>query len=107
MARTYRSARAETDLIEIWTTIAGDDPAAADRLLNRIEQACVLLATHPHAWNQRDDLAPGLRFYPVGNYLIFMFPVTMGLLWPEFFMAPAITGGSLLTDHAASDRNLR
>jgi len=36
-----------------------------------------------------------------------MFPVTMGLLWPEFFMAPAITGGSLLTDHAASDRNLR
>ena len=79
MARTYRSARAETDLIEIWTTIAGDDPAAADRLLDRIEQACVLLATHPHAGNQRDDLAPGLRFYPVGNYLIFYVPRDNGI----------------------------
>jgi toxin ParE1/3/4 len=74
MARTYRSARAETDLIEIWASIADDDPAAADRLLDRIEQVCVLLATHPHAGNQRDDLAPGLRFYPVGNYLIFYVP---------------------------------
>jgi toxin ParE1/3/4 len=79
MASTYRSARAETDLIEIWTTIAGDDPAAADRLLDRIEQACVLLATHPHAGNQRDDLAPGLRFYPVGNYLIFYVPRDDGI----------------------------
>jgi plasmid stabilization system protein ParE len=51
MARTYRSARAETDLIEIWTTIAGDDPAAADRLLNRIERACVLLATRTPGTN--------------------------------------------------------
>ena len=71
MATAYRSARAETDLIEIWTTIAGDDPSAADRLLDRIEQVCALLATHPHAGKQRYDLAPGLRFYPVGNYLVF------------------------------------
>lgn len=71
MAKAYRSARAETDLIEIWTDIAADDPVAADRILDRIEQACALLATHPHAGKQRDDLAPSLRFYPVGNYLIF------------------------------------
>ena len=74
MATAYRSARAETDLIEIWTSIAGDDPSAADRLLDRIEQVCALLATHPHAGKQRYDLAPGLRFYPVGNYRVFLCP---------------------------------
>jgi len=47
MATAYRSARAETGLIEIWTSIAGDDPSAADQLLDRIEQVCALLATHP------------------------------------------------------------
>lgn len=80
MARIYRSARAETDLIEIWTSIAGDDPAAADRLLDRIEGACALLATHPHAGKQRDDLAPRLRFYPVGNYLVFYVPRGDGIV---------------------------
>jgi toxin ParE1/3/4 len=79
MARAYRSARAETDLIEIWTSIAGDDPVAADRLLDRIEQACALLVAHPHAGTQRDDLAPGLRFYPVGNYLVFYVPRDDGI----------------------------
>jgi toxin ParE1/3/4 len=79
MATAYRSARAETDLIEIWTSIAGDDPSAADRLLDRIEQVCALLATHPHAGKQRDDLAPGLRFYPVGNHLVFYVPRDDGI----------------------------
>ncbi len=79
MARAYRSARAETDLIEIWAGIAADDPAAADRLLDQIEEACALLATHPHAGKQRDDLAPGLRVYPVGNYLVFYVPRDDGI----------------------------
>lgn len=79
MATAYRSARAETDLIEIWTSIAGDDPSAADRLLDRIEQVCALLATHPHSGKHRDDLALGLRFYPVGNYLVFYVPRDDGI----------------------------
>jgi toxin ParE1/3/4 len=79
MATAYRSARAETDLIEIWTSIAGDDPSAADRLLDRIEQVCALLATHPHAGKQRDDLAPRLRFYPLRNHLVFYVPRDDGI----------------------------
>ena len=51
----------------------------ADRLLDRIEQVCALLATHPHAGKQRDDLAPGLRFYPVGNHLVFYVPCDDGI----------------------------
>ena len=79
MGTAYRSAHAEIDLIEIWTAIAVDEPSAADRLLDRIEQACALLASHPHAGKQRDDLAPGLRFYPVGNYLVFYVPREDGI----------------------------
>src|SRR5205809_5469892 len=79
MACAYRSARAEADLIEIWAGIAVDDPGAADRLLDRTEHVCALLATHPHTGKQRDDLAPGLRFYPVGNYLIFYVPRDDGI----------------------------
>ena len=63
MGRAYRSARAETDLIEIWAGIAVDDPGAADRLLDRIEHVCALLATRPHTGKQRDDLASGTSAY--------------------------------------------
>ena len=71
MAAIHRSARAETDLIEIWGYIAKDDPLAADRQLDRIDAACEMLAENPRGGPRREDLARGLRFYPVGNYLIF------------------------------------
>jgi toxin ParE1/3/4 len=71
MAVVHRSARAELDLLEIWGFIAKDDPRAADRQLDRIDAACTWLAGSPHGGPRRDDLSPGLRFYPVGNYLIF------------------------------------
>jgi toxin ParE1/3/4 len=71
MATAHRSARAEIDLIEIWGHIANDDPLAADRQLDLIDEACQMLAGHQHAGKSRDDLAHGLRFFPVGNYLIF------------------------------------
>lgn len=63
MARAHRSARAEIDLIEIWGHIAKDDPLAADRQLDLIDEACQMLAGHQHAGKSRDDLAHGLRFF--------------------------------------------
>lgn len=71
MATAHRSARAEIDLIEIWGHIAKDDPLAADRQLDLIDEACQMLAGQQHAGKSRDDLAHGLRFFPVGNYLVF------------------------------------
>ena len=71
MATAHRSSRAEIDLIEIWAYIAKDDPLAADRQLDRIDAACEMLAENPQGGPRREDLARGLRFYPVGNYLIF------------------------------------
>ncbi len=79
MARVDRAARAEADLIEIWSHIAQDDPSAADRQLDRIDAACEMLATNPDGGPRREDLAPGLRFYPVGNYLIFYMPTEEGI----------------------------
>jgi toxin ParE1/3/4 len=71
MATAHRSARAEIDFIEIWGHIANDDPLAADRQLDLLDEACRMLAGHQHAGKSRDDLAHGLRFFPVGNYLVF------------------------------------
>ena len=71
MAAVHRSSRAEIDLLEIWSHIAKDNPLAADGQLDRIDAACEMLAENPHGGPRREDLARGLRFYPVGNYLIF------------------------------------
>ncbi len=71
MATVHRSSRAETDLIEIWGSIAKDDPNAADRQLDRIDAACEMLAKNPQGGPRREDLFRDLRFYPAGNYLIF------------------------------------
>lgn len=42
-----RTAQAEEDLIEIWIYIAQDNPKAADRVLDNIEEKCDALANNP------------------------------------------------------------
>lgn len=68
--RLARTARAEEDLIEIWLHIGQDDPAAADRVLDRLEERSRLLAERPGLGAKREDLAVGLRHSPVGRFLI-------------------------------------
>jgi toxin ParE1/3/4 len=65
-----RAARAEQDLIEIWTYVATDSPIAADRLLDRIDAVCRRLAENPRMGAARPDLAPQLRHFVTGPYLI-------------------------------------
>jgi len=64
-----RSARADEDLIEIWTHIAKDNPQAADRVLDAIEARWWRLARHPYSGFARDDIAPGIRHLVVRPYL--------------------------------------
>jgi toxin ParE1/3/4 len=40
MPKIIRSDAAEEDLLEIWLYIAADNPAAADRLLSKIDECC-------------------------------------------------------------------
>ncbi len=68
--RLLRTARAEEDLVEIWGYIARDNPSAADRLLDVFDEKSRSLAHNPKIGKARDDVAAGLRHFPVGRYLI-------------------------------------
>jgi toxin ParE1/3/4 len=68
----YRIARAaQGDLDDIWVHIGSFDVKAADHWLDAVERRFKVLARQPEAGQARPDLAPGLRFLPVGSYLIF------------------------------------
>jgi toxin ParE1/3/4 len=71
MAAVRRSPLAEQDYREIWRYIAARNPDAADRLLLRIDAKLDLYAGNPGMGTRRDQLAPGLRSFPVGRYLAF------------------------------------
>ncbi len=70
MARYIRTARAEEDLIKIWTYIAQDNFTAADQLLDRIDDVCERLAEFPGMGAARPDLAQRLRYSAIGTYLV-------------------------------------
>jgi toxin ParE1/3/4 len=70
VAALIRTARAEEDLIEIWSYIARDDPMAADRVLDRIDGVCLRLAENPYLGPARPDLARELRYFVTGSYLV-------------------------------------
>ncbi len=79
MAIVRRTSKAAQDLIRIGEFIAAHDLRAADRLLNRIDATCRLLAQQPELGTLREDLALKLRFFPVDNYLIFYRPIPEGI----------------------------
>lgn len=81
MSRTItRRPRAETDLVEIWSHIADDNEAAANRLLGRIADVLEMLREHPQAGRSRPDLkSPALRSFPIGNYVVFYQPMSNGI----------------------------
>ncbi len=70
MTIVQRTAQADEDLIDIWVYIAQDNPDAADHLLDEFEKKFALLAGQPRVGAARSDIAPGLRHFPAGNYLI-------------------------------------
>ena len=71
MARPRFTTAAWRDLEKITRYIGARNPAAAMRLTDRMEAECWWLARDPRVGQPRPDLAPDLRFFPVGNYLIF------------------------------------
>ena len=70
MARVFFTRAARDDLIDIWTHIAEDDPAAADRVLDRLDKVASHLADNPQMGPARDDIRPGLRYLVSGSYLL-------------------------------------
>lgn len=79
MVHVSRTARAEEDLIEIWAFVAEANAAAADTLLDKLDRAFRRLAQNPHLGPARPDLAPELRYFPTGNYLLLYRQVPGGI----------------------------
>lgn len=70
MSRVFFTWAAREDLIEIWTHIATEDPAVADRVLDRLAEAASYLTQNPEMGPARDDIRPGLRYLVSGSYLL-------------------------------------
>ncbi|MGH6836600.1 MAG: type II toxin-antitoxin system RelE/ParE family toxin [Methylocella sp.] len=68
--RIIRTARAEEDVIDIWTYIALDNEQAADRVLDALERKTRLLASTQNIGRERFDIAAGVRSVVSGSYLI-------------------------------------
>jgi len=79
MPAIHRSSQAQLDVAEIALRIAEDNPNAADRWLDQVDEKFRLLAQMPEMGRQRFDLAPNLRSLPVGDYVIFYRPVEDGI----------------------------
>ena len=79
MARIIRSPAAQADAIEVWAYIAEDNISAADQLLERFDQLIQKISLQPLMGKAVDSIAPGIRFIPTGNYLIFYRVITDGV----------------------------
>jgi toxin ParE1/3/4 len=62
---------ARDDLDNIWEYIAETNPPAATRILQIIMNKCRILEENPFLGRKRDELATGLRSFPVQNHIIF------------------------------------
>jgi toxin ParE1/3/4 len=73
MRRIRVSRSAERDLDDIWLYIArrSGSVEVANRLIDEITETFSLLARVPGAGTVRDAILPGLRGFPVGNYIVY------------------------------------
>lgn len=71
MRRVHVSLPAKQDRFELWLHIACDNQDAADRFIEEIDEKLRLLAASPSLGRARPDIGQGVRYFPVGNYLIF------------------------------------
>jgi toxin ParE1/3/4 len=66
----FISRRAEAELRQIWRYIAAENPAAADRLLLKIDDKLQILRDFPKIGTLRPDIRPGFRMLVEGYYLL-------------------------------------
>jgi len=68
--RLSPQAQADVDSLAYYLFVETGSIATADRIIESLTTRFSLLGTHPRAGRQRDDLRPGLRGFPVGEYVI-------------------------------------
>ncbi len=65
--------------LNIWQFIAEDSDDQADAFIDLIDQKFQLLAQQSGLGRRREELAEGLRSFPVGRYVISYLPVPGGV----------------------------
>lgn len=71
MGKVRYTNRAREDLLDIWAAIAPHNPAAADRVYDRIEDACRSLRDLPERGPARPDIAVSARAIVIERWLAF------------------------------------
>lgn len=79
MARVTRRPLAAADILDIWGHIAEDSVDQADRWVDGLDGKLRLIATQPQMGRSRRELAPDLRSFPFGRYVIFYAPLADGI----------------------------
>lgn len=81
MSRVTYLPDAEEDLHRIWRYVyqASGSPEIADRVIARIDDAASTFSTHPLMGELRPDLAPAVRCFAVGSYVVFYVPIDDGM----------------------------
>lgn len=79
MNQAHVAPAAENDLQEIWDYIAQRNLKAADRLIRKIADKLQLLADYPPLGTACEELQADLRFFTVGNYVIYYKPIQGGI----------------------------
>jgi toxin ParE1/3/4 len=64
------SNQARADLLEIYMMIGLEQPAAAERYFDRIEEKARLLKSQPRMGVRRSDIRPSMRMLVEAPYLI-------------------------------------
>ena len=80
MPGVLKRPEAESDLDEIWWYIAQDSPDHAAQFLDRLQERFSTLADFLKMGVCRDDIQAGLLSQPVGNDLVFYFPLMDGMV---------------------------
>jgi toxin ParE1/3/4 len=70
VVRLIWSPEARRDLLDIYMVVGLDNPAAAERLYDRIEAKAEALSHHPRLGPRRSDIAARVRVLIEGPYLI-------------------------------------
>jgi toxin ParE1/3/4 len=71
--------QAITDLAEIWDYIADDSEGSVDSFIDHLDRKIRALARRPGIGRAREELAEGLRSFPVGRYTIFYHTIPKGI----------------------------
>ena len=80
MAAVEFAQSADNDLLEAWLTIAEDNMAAADKMLQTIEHEANTLAQQPKMGRARPELGDAVRSWPTSTpYILYYLPQPDGI----------------------------